>query len=292
MALISPSAKRTYSSSPEIIHRNSICFPRFSFLNCRSLSKRQFSFSKTLSTSSHFLSEALISDSRRARLGPISSSLRCLEDDEGSPWEGAIIYKRDASVTHLEYCTTLERLGLDKLSSELSKSRASSLGLRVTRTVKDFPLGTPVQLSIDVTRKKKKLRLDGIVKTVITLGCNRCAEPAAEGIFSNFSLLLSEEPIKEPDTIYLFGDDFKSSNGEDEDEDIDVDDQLYFPVEVDEIDISKHIRDILHVEITINAICDPNCKGLCLKCGVNLNKSSCNCSKGAVPKNDKVFTET
>lgn len=94
-------------------------------------------------------------------------------EDTGSPWEGAIVYKRHSSVTHVEYCTTLERLGLGRLSTETSKSRASVMGLRVTKAVKDYPNGTPVQVSIDVTRKKQKLRLDGIVRTVITLGCNR-----------------------------------------------------------------------------------------------------------------------
>jgi hypothetical protein len=94
-------------------------------------------------------------------------------EDMESPWEGAIIYKRNSSISHVEYCTTLERLGLGKLSTEISKSRASVMGLRVTKAVKDYPLGTPVQISIDVTKKKKRLRLDGIIKTVITLGCYR-----------------------------------------------------------------------------------------------------------------------
>ena len=94
-------------------------------------------------------------------------------EDMGSPWEGAVVYQRNPSISHVEYCTTLERLGLGKLSTEVSRSRASVMGLRVTRAVKDFPLGTPVLISVDVTRKKKKLRLDGIVRTVITLACNR-----------------------------------------------------------------------------------------------------------------------
>ncbi|CAK7326073.1 unnamed protein product [Dovyalis caffra] len=206
--------------------------------------------------------------------------------DMGSPWEGAIIYKRNSSISHVEYCTTLERLGLGKLSTEISKSRASVMGLRVTKVVKDYPFGTPVQISIDVTKKKKRLRLDGIIKTVITLGCYRCGEPVAEGIFSNFSLLLSEEPIAEPEIINvgtIFGNNkFKSSIGKEEDDDeasIDWDDRLHFPPDNKEIDISKPIRDMVHVEITIDAICDPRCKGLCLDCGTNLNKSSCNCRK-------------
>ncbi|CAI9112501.1 OLC1v1012958C1 [Oldenlandia corymbosa var. corymbosa] len=209
------------------------------------------------------------------------------EGELGSPWEAAIIYRRNAAVSHLEYCTTLERLGLGYISTNVSKSRSSELGLRVTNSVKDFPDGTPVLVSIDVMRKKKKeLRLDGLVRSVISLRCNRCGEPAAKNIFSNFSLLLTEEPIEEPETIdmgTIFEEDkFRSfvSNGEDEDDDSEyVDDQLYFPPGDKEIDISKPIRDLLHVEITIDTICDPKCKGICLRCGINLNTKSCKCKK-------------
>jgi len=96
-----------------------------------------------------------------------------VDEDEGAPWEGAIVYRRSSSITHLENCTTLERLGLGKLSSELSRSRASAMGLRLTKAVKDYLDGTPVLISVDVIRKEQKLRLDGIIKTVITLSCNR-----------------------------------------------------------------------------------------------------------------------
>ena len=95
------------------------------------------------------------------------------EEDEGCPWEGAIVYRRNPSITHLEYCTTLERLGLGKISSELSRSRAAAMGLRVTKDVKDYTNGTPVLVSVDITRRKHKLRLDGIIRTVLSLACNR-----------------------------------------------------------------------------------------------------------------------
>jgi hypothetical protein len=35
------------------------------------------------------------------------------------------------------------------------------------------------------------------------LSHHRCAEPAPEGIFANFSLLLTEDPVVEPDVIDL-----------------------------------------------------------------------------------------
>ncbi|KAK7318833.1 hypothetical protein RJT34_03540 [Clitoria ternatea] len=211
-------------------------------------------------------------------------------EDRESPWEGAVIFKRNASILHVEYCTTLERLGLGNLSSDVSKTRASVMGLRVTKAVKDYPNGTPVQISVDVTRKKKKLKLDGIIKTVITLLCNRCGMPSAECIFSEFSLLLTEEPIDEPETIdmgVIFGEDklaTSQNSSEDDDDDalIDLDDQLYFPPGEKQIDISKNIRDRVHLEITMNSVCDSGCKGMCLKCGQNFNTGNCNCSKEEV----------
>lgn len=141
-----------------------------------------------------------------------------------------------------------------------------------------------------MTRKKKKLRLDGIIKTVITLLCNRYCAPSAESIFSEFSLLLTDEPIEEPETIdmgVIFGEDkltTSGNSGEDDDDDalIDMDDQLYFPPQQRQIDISKNIRDRVHLEITMNSVCGPGCKGMCLKCGQNFNTGNCNCSKEEV----------
>ncbi|VFR01327.1 unnamed protein product [Cuscuta campestris] len=205
------------------------------------------------------------------------------EEEEESPWEGAVVYGRNPSVSHLEYCTTLERLGLGKLSTEVSRSRASLMGIRVTKDVTDYPEGTPVLVSLEATIKQRKIRLDGIIRTVITLGCNRCGEPAAVSVFSNFSLLLSEEPpVEEPETLdmgIIIGSKKSGSIEDREDDDslIDIEDQLHFPAEKRSIDISKHIRDRVHLEITLNAICDPQCKGLCLKCGTNLNIRSCKC---------------
>ncbi|KAL1551396.1 large ribosomal RNA subunit accumulation protein YCED 1, chloroplastic-like [Salvia divinorum] len=203
-------------------------------------------------------------------------------DDEGCPWEGAVLYRRNGAVSHLEYGTTLESLGLAKVSSGLSKTRAFEMGLRLVKPVADYPDGTPVLISADVTRRKQKLRLDGIVRTVIALNCNRCGEPAAQSVYSNFTLLLCEEPIAEPETInmgMIFGEEkFKTfETGDDDDASVDIDDQLHFPPEERAIDISKNIRDLIHVEITISAVCDPNCRGLCLKCGANLNNSKCTC---------------
>ena len=125
----------------------------------------------------------------------------------------------------------------------------------------------------------------------------RCAEPAPQAIFANFSLLLTGEPVDEPDLVDLgtiYEEDIANGASltgtlDEDDQDVDWDDRLHFPAGDKEIDISKHIRDIIHLEITMDAVCSPSCKGLCLACGTNLNTSSCNCSneKQQQPKNVK-----
>lgn len=65
----------------------------------------------------------------------------------------------------------------------------------------------------------------------------------------------------------------------DEDRDIDWDDRLHFPAGEREIDISKQVRDIIHLEVNMNMVCSANCKGVCLQCGSNLNLNKCSCVK-------------
>ncbi|KAG0494150.1 hypothetical protein HPP92_005144 [Vanilla planifolia] len=271
--------KSLTSSTPPLVSRTS-------FLSQWSFFDRNLIISTSASSSSSFFETKITDfDSFFDELDP--------EDEElnSSPWEGAVLYRRDASVNHVEYSTTLERLGLSKLSSDLSRSTASAMGIRLPRVGKESSPGneTPVLISIDVTRRRRRLKLDGILRTVITLGCNRCAEPAAEIVFSNFTLLLTEDPIEEESgeiNMVLHGPIKQTSScsttndvDEDDESQIDEDDKLYFPAEVKQVDISKHIRDLVHVEITINAICNANCRGLCLQCGTNLNEKTCNCGR-------------
>jgi len=41
------------------------------------------------------------------------------------------------------------------------------------------------------------------------------------------------------------------------------------------IDLGVIFREYLLLEIPINAVCKPDCKGLCPECGQNLNENMC-----------------
>jgi uncharacterized protein len=43
------------------------------------------------------------------------------------------------------------------------------------------------------------------------------------------------------------------------------------------VDLDSKVRDIVVMSFPIKILCNENCKGICLGCGVNLNKEKCKC---------------
>jgi uncharacterized protein len=43
------------------------------------------------------------------------------------------------------------------------------------------------------------------------------------------------------------------------------------------VDLDSKVRDIVVMSYPIKILCNENCKGICLGCGVNLNKEKCKC---------------
>jgi uncharacterized metal-binding protein YceD (DUF177 family) len=115
----------------------------------------------------------------------------------------------------------------------------------------------------------------------------RCGIPVAERVFGEFSLLLTENPVVEPTKARIgvvLGDDSVMPDEQIELEDVldlDLDDKLHFPRTQKSIDISKYIRDTVHLEIPLQCLCELSCKGKCIDCGTNLNQGSCKCDLSA-----------
>ena len=55
--------------------------------------------------------------------------------------------------------------------------------------------------------------------------------------------------------------------------------QLHYPAEQSEpiIDLGPDIREEIILDYPLKPLCKPDCKGLCLKCGKNLNEGMCSC---------------
>ena len=50
-----------------------------------------------------------------------------------------------------------------------------------------------------------------------------------------------------------------------------------YSVKNDTIDLSTIVDDLIMINSPVNFLCDENCKGICLGCGVNLNDEQCKC---------------
>ena len=48
---------------------------------------------------------------------------------------------------------------------------------------------------------------------------------------------------------------------------------------LDSVTLDPDVRDELLLDHPIRILCRPDCKGLCLSCGANLNEGSCGCQK-------------
>ncbi len=55
-------------------------------------------------------------------------------------------------------------------------------------------------------------------------------------------------------------------------------DTIFFPPSVDAVDLEPIITDLIQVEKPVKCLCNPECKGLCIECGMNLNHQLCACS--------------
>lgn len=84
--------------------------------------------------------------------------------------------------------------------------------------------------------------------------CSRCGE-----LFSVSISFGTERPVA------------RRLTGDDDDEYIIADEDGY--VDLDEVFLEE-----LLLQLPTKLLCKENCKGLCPKCGVDLNKSSCSCS--------------
>lgn len=102
-------------------------------------------------------------------------------------------------------------------------------------------------------------RLSGKIFFVRTFQCDRCLEVASEK-----QELIFEEEFKEPE-------------GREKTADLQI-----VSFGGDAINISELIRETVLLSQPLNHICDAACKGLCPKCGANLNRGDCGCDRRVV----------
>ena len=119
---------------------------------------------------------------------------------------------------------------------------------------------------LEVLPMRDFIRVKGRLETRIRQECGRCLATFEAPLYSRFTLNYSRQipqDVHKTDTegIELTADQIG---------------MVYF--EGEEIDFTDAVQEQAILAIPINPICKPQCKGLCPRCGRDLNMERCNCS--------------
>lgn len=124
-----------------------------------------------------------------------------------------------------------------------------------------FPVTEPVTASGVVRNTAGVLMMTGRVSTCIHGTCDRCATEFDRDVEFPIQVVLVDE----------------LANEENEDE-------WVFHLEGDSADLDDIIRTVFVLNMDSKILCRPDCKGLCFRCGKNLNEGPCNCQKELDPR--------
>lgn len=121
----------------------------------------------------------------------------------------------------------------------------------------------PLQLDFTVEKGFGHVRVHGRVATRVRLSCCRCLEDYETALVSAFTIFYtksSEMPVEEE--VALTEEDLVSA-----------------PYEGDTIDFTSEIEEQVLLEIPLKPLCREDCKGICAKCGADLNAGDCGCDR-------------
>lgn len=118
----------------------------------------------------------------------------------------------------------------------------------------EFPFQEPVRLSGVIQDNAGAVSLDGEIEAKVFTHCARCNKPMTYEKCVSVRFLLA-----------------KSLQDEDNDD--------VFVIEGDEVDPAEVMVPELLLDMEMAVLCQEDCKGLCPKCGRDLNEGECGCNR-------------
>ena len=128
----------------------------------------------------------------------------------------------------------------------------------------DAWLETPVAVDFTLSPSGKELRAEGAVKTAVRCRCSRCTREFTRPISESFDLSYSPLP--------KWGDVAAEVELRYEDMDVEYYDGVRF-------DVNTLALERIELAMPMQYVCREDCKGLCYKCGADLNEETCLCKE-------------
>lgn len=128
----------------------------------------------------------------------------------------------------------------------------------VTSIGLEIPFEGNVEIEVELKKAHNQIILDSVILADAIFECDRCTTSFDKTLNADYRMvyLLGVEPVEsESDNV------------------------IYLSPEADIIDISNDVRDFSMLSLPMKRLCYEDCKGLCYKCGKNLNEGDCSCNK-------------
>ena len=154
-------------------------------------------------------------------------------------------------------------LGLSKIIDcpGASVDFSVSVDLRDLQYGTSFPVSEPVAASGTVRNTAGVLVMTGNISTTIHGVCDRCANDFDRDVEIPIDVVLVTELSNEENV-----------------------DEWVFPLEGDSADLEEIVRTVFVLNMDSKLLCKDDCKGLCCRCGKNLNDGPCGCQKELDPR--------
>jgi uncharacterized protein len=107
--------------------------------------------------------------------------------------------------------------------------------------------------SLTLTRTPQGLYAEGRLRAITHCDCARCLTEIEQPVSSRFTELFIYPPETAPEGALTVGDDVH-------------------------LNLAPLVREDMLLSIPMQALCRPDCKGLCPRCGQNWNEGSCACA--------------
>lgn len=125
----------------------------------------------------------------------------------------------------------------------------------------------PIKCALRAIRIGDMIEVKGQINTSVRLPCGRCLKEYETLLESRFDLTYAHRIPGTPE------------DEEQEEVEISAEEMGLIYFEGEEINLQDAIQEQVVLALPIKALCKEDCKGLCFKCGADLNKSDCRCDR-------------
>jgi uncharacterized protein len=126
----------------------------------------------------------------------------------------------------------------------------------------DSRLTGSTEIDLRASRSGTRVNLTGRLNALVEFDCDRCLNPVQVTVAQEFDLLYLPLPSRPREETELGAGDLEVA--------------FY---QGQSIDIDDVVREQVELALPMAKLCGESCRGLCLRCGANLNQGACACDQ-------------